>query len=84
LRAERLRQDPARDQARMLALQGYWREYLKLRAERGGEDAALAELRWLVEELRVSTFAQELRTREAVSPKRLAKLVEGLRSERRA
>ncbi|MEO7756013.1 MAG: DUF3418 domain-containing protein, partial [Dokdonella sp.] len=79
LRAERLRQDPAKDQARMLALQGYWRDYLKLRAERGGEDAELAELRWLVEELRVSTFAQELRTSESVSPKRLAKLVETLR-----
>ncbi len=79
LRAERLRQDPAKDQARMLALQGYWRDYLKLRAERGGEDAELTELRWLVEELRVSTFAQELRTAESVSPKRLAKLVELLR-----
>jgi ATP-dependent helicase HrpA len=78
LRAERLRQDPARDQARMLGVQLYWREYLKLRAGQGGE-AALAELRWLVEELRVSTFAQELRTAEPVSPKRLAKLVESLR-----
>ena len=78
LRAERLRQDPARDQARMLGVQLYWREYLKLRASRG-DDAALAELRWLVEELRVSTFAQELRTAEPVSPKRLAKLVESLR-----
>jgi ATP-dependent helicase HrpA len=79
LRAERLRQDPARDQARMLGVQLYWREYLKLRATRGDE-AALEELRWLVEELRVSTFAQELRTAETVSPKRLAKLVEGLRA----
>jgi len=79
LRAERLRQDPARDQARMLAVQLYWRDYLKLRAERGG-DPALDELRWLVEELRVSTFAQELRTAESVSPKRLAKVVEGLRT----
>jgi ATP-dependent helicase HrpA len=79
LRAERLRQDPVRDQARMLGIQLYWREYLKLRAERGGEDADLAELRWLVEELRVSTFAQELRTAESVSPKRLAKLLESLR-----
>ncbi|MFM2287109.1 MAG: ATP-dependent helicase HrpA, partial [Pseudomonadota bacterium] len=79
LRAERLRQDPARDQARMLGLQGYWRDYLKLRAERG-EDAMLAELRWAIEELRVSTFAQELRTAEPVSPKRIAKLVEGLRA----
>jgi len=79
LRAERLRQDPARDQARMLGVQLYWREYLKLRATRG-DAAALEELRWLVEELRVSTFAQELRTAETVSPKRLAKLVEGLRA----
>ena len=79
LRAERLRQDPARDQARMLTVQLYWRDYLKLRAARG-DDSALAELRWLIEELRVSTFAQELRTAEPVSPKRLAKLVEGLRA----
>ena len=78
LRAERLRQDPARDQARMLAVQLYWRDYLKLRAGQG-DNPALAELRWLIEELRVSTFAQELRTAEPVSPKRLAKLVEGLR-----
>jgi ATP-dependent helicase HrpA len=83
LRAERLRQDPARDQSRMLALQGYWRDYLKLRAERGG-DAGLGELRWAIEELRVSTFAQELRTAEPASPKRVAKLIEGLRASRRA
>ena len=79
LRAERLRHDPARDQARMLAVQLYWRDYLKLRAERG-DDPALDELRWLIEELRVSTFAQELKTAATVSPKRLAKLVEGLRA----
>ncbi|RYD14001.1 MAG: ATP-dependent RNA helicase HrpA [Lysobacteraceae bacterium] len=78
LRAERLRQDPARDQARMLGVQLYWRDFLSLRASRG-DDAALHELRWLIEELRVSTFAQELRTAESVSPKRLAKLVESLR-----
>ncbi|HEY0178585.1 MAG TPA: ATP-dependent RNA helicase HrpA, partial [Dokdonella sp.] len=79
LRAERLRQDPARDQARMLAVQGYWREYLKRRAARGGDDAELSALRWLIEELRVSTFAQELGTTEPVSPKRIAKLIESLR-----
>ena len=79
LRAERLRQDPARDQARMLGVQLYWRDYLKLRAARGADGAQLDELRWLVEELRVSTFAQELRTPEPVSPKRLSKLVEALR-----
>ena len=60
LRAERLRQDATRDQARMLTVRGYWREYLKLHAARGERDDRLAELRWLIEELRVSVFAQEL------------------------
>ncbi len=78
LRAERLRQDPARDQARMLGVQRYWREVLKRRNDTGVDAAALDELRWLVEELRVSVFAQELRTPEPVSPKRLAKALEAL------
>jgi ATP-dependent helicase HrpA len=82
LRAERLRQDATRDQARMLTVRGYWRDYLTLKASRGGEDTALAELRWLIEELRVSLFAQELKTAETVSPKRLSKLIETLRAER--
>ena len=76
LRAERLRQDATRDQARMLTVRGYWRDYLKLRAGRDSDGrVALEELRWLIEELRVSLFAQELGTAEPVSPKRLAALV---------
>jgi ATP-dependent helicase HrpA len=88
LRAERLRQDATRDQARMLTVRGYWRDYLKLRAARGGSyagsggntpaDNGLDDLRWLIEELRVSLFAQELKTAEPVSPKRLAALVSKL------
>ena len=76
LRAERLRQDPAKDQQRMLQVLPYWREYLNHRA--GGSDG-LDELRWLIEEWRVSLFAQELKTAEPVSPKRLAKSLETVR-----
>jgi ATP-dependent helicase HrpA len=32
---------------------------------------AIAEVRWMVEELRVSLFAQQLGTRQAVSAKRI-------------
>ncbi|HET9033905.1 MAG TPA: ATP-dependent RNA helicase HrpA [Dokdonella sp.] len=78
LRGERLRQDPARDQARMLNVHTYWREYLKRRSSGDADPAALDELRWLIEELRVSVFAQELRTAEPVSPKRLARAVAAL------
>jgi len=75
LRAERLRQDPAKDQQRMLQVAPYWRAFLQHRA--AGTDApALAELRWLIEEWRVSLFAQELKTAEPVSAKRLARTLE--------
>ncbi|MHB1273407.1 MAG: ATP-dependent RNA helicase HrpA [Rhodanobacter sp.] len=77
LRAERLRQDPAKDQQRMLQVMPYWREYLQHRA--AGTDAQdLAELCWLIEEWRVSLFAQELKTAEPVSAKRLARALAAL------
>ncbi|HEX7815327.1 ATP-dependent RNA helicase HrpA [Dyella sp.] len=76
LRGERLRQDPTRDQQRMLQVLAYWRHYLDFRAEGVGP---LDELRWLIEEWRVSLFAQELKTAEPVSIKRLGKAVETLR-----
>ncbi|RAO78339.1 ATP-dependent RNA helicase HrpA [Dyella jiangningensis] len=75
LRAERLRQDPAKDQQRMLQVLPFWRDYLKHRA--AGTDA-LDELRWLIEEWRVSLFAQELKTAEPVSAKRLTRALEAL------
>ncbi|HEU4669390.1 MAG TPA: ATP-dependent RNA helicase HrpA [Dyella sp.] len=75
LRAERLRQDPAKDQQRMLQVLPYWRAYLNHRAE--GRDG-LEELRWLIEEWRVSLFAQELKTAEPVSAKRLARALEAV------
>jgi ATP-dependent helicase HrpA len=49
--------------------QRYWR--LGGRAQRRGWTTALQEFRWLLEELRVSFFAQELRTPQPVSVKRL-------------
>ncbi len=80
LRGERLRQDPIKDQARMLELIQF-REALD-DARRRGIDArpAWQALRWALEDLRVSLFAQELGTRETVSAKRLAKLLEQARA----
>ena len=79
LRAERLRQDPARDRQRLSQVTPYWREVLQRRAG-GAHDDALDTLRWLVEEWRVSLFAQELKTAEPVSAKRLARALDALRS----
>jgi len=44
---------------------------------------ALAELRWMIEEYRVSLFAQELKTMMKVSDKRLAEQLEAARVEAR-
>jgi len=75
LRLDKLRADPARDAARLAELKPQEQRYWRLVAERkGAVDERMQELRWLLEELRVSFFAQELRTPQPVSVKRLDKL----------
>ncbi|EER60058.1 ATP-dependent helicase HrpA [Acidovorax delafieldii 2AN] len=75
LRLDKYRADPARDAARLAELRPQEQRYWRLVAERKGHvDARMQELRWLLEELRVSFFAQELRTPQPVSVKRLDKL----------
>ena len=77
VRIEKLRNNPARD-AQLMAdwksLAGPWeREWIAM--QRGGViDNQLEEFRWLLEELRVSLFAQELKTPMPVSVKRLQKI----------
>ena len=74
LRLEKWRVDPARDTARMAELKPLEQRYWRLVAERkGATDARMQEFRWLLEEMRVSFFAQELRTPQPVSVKRLEK-----------
>ena len=75
LRLEKYRVDPARDALRMTELKPLEQKYWRLLSERKGQaDARMLELRWLLEELRVSFFAQELRTPQPVSVKRLEKV----------
>ncbi|TRZ69317.1 MAG: DUF3418 domain-containing protein, partial [Rhodocyclaceae bacterium] len=82
LKAATLRLDKARvDAARDLRLMGEWlslgKPFERERTARGGvSDPSLEEFRWLLEELRVALFAQELRTPSPVSVKRLQKMWE--------
>jgi ATP-dependent helicase HrpA len=74
LRLDKYRADPARDAARLTELRPQEQRYWRLVAERkGAVDERMQEFRWLLEELRVSFFAQELRTPQPVSVKRLDK-----------
>ncbi|MCX7563396.1 ATP-dependent RNA helicase HrpA [Xanthomonadaceae bacterium XH05] len=77
-RAERALRDPARDQARMLELAPFVAALNKVRGTPTFADPRWQALRWDLEELRVSLFAQELGTAVPVSVKRLARQLETL------
>jgi ATP-dependent helicase HrpA len=75
LRLDKWRADPARDSARLAELRPLEQRWARRVAElRGAGHARLDDYRWLLEELRISFFAQELRTPQPVSAKRLDKL----------
>ena len=79
VRLEKLRADPARDArqfAQMQVLQQTWQR--KLSAQQGNVESKVEEFGWLLQELRVSLFAQELKTPVIVSVKRLQKMWEAL------
>jgi len=73
-RAERLPLAAARDRERMAEIAGIqsrWEERIAATEAAGREDPRLDEIRWMLEELRVSLFAQQLRTPYPVSVKRI-------------
>ena len=78
VRLEKLRTDPARD----VRLMAEWQQAAApwQRTQKGGArgNPKMQEYRWLLEELRVSLFAQELRTPMPVSAKRLQKVWESM------
>ena len=83
LRLEKYSGNPARDAAReadIQELEQMWQEKTDGLVKQGlpvSDD--LAAFRWMIEELRVSLFAQELKTPYPVSVKRLLKEWEGLK-----
>jgi len=79
LRIDKLKADPARDAKQSADLLPLAQQYQRAVSQRGGvADARLVEFRWLLEELRISLFAQELRTPMPVSVKRLHKVWESM------
>ncbi|MGV0129281.1 ATP-dependent RNA helicase HrpA [Burkholderia gladioli] len=79
MRIDKLKADAARDARQLAEFAPLNQQYLRALSQRGGAaDARLTEFRWLLEELRISLFAQELRTPMPVSVKRLHKVWESL------
>ncbi|WP_225763090.1 ATP-dependent RNA helicase HrpA [Stenotrophomonas sp. Marseille-Q4652] len=79
LRAERAKRDPPRDQARMLELKPFLDALEDAQARGLQQRPQWQALRWDIEELRVSLFAQELGGKSGVSAKKLAQRVAALR-----
>ncbi|MFC5570585.1 ATP-dependent RNA helicase HrpA [Lysobacter yangpyeongensis] len=79
LRGERALRDPTRDQSRMLELGPFADALAEAEAEGVAGQPEWQALRWDLEELRVSLFAQELGARGGVSPKKLAQRLASLR-----
>jgi ATP-dependent helicase HrpA len=76
LRLEKLRTTATRDQQQLHELQAVhddWQQRWQAANEKAVVDQRLEEIRWMLEEFRVSLFAQELKTAHAVSAKRIRK-----------
>ncbi len=81
VRLEKLRADPARDAKLMAEWTQAASAFLRASKDRlagKNTDPKLVEFRWMLEELRVSLYAQELRTPMPVSAKRLQKVWESM------
>ena len=81
LRLDKLKADHLRDARLMAEYAPLWTNYERraiVLAKQGVVDPQVEQFRWMLEELRVQLFAQELRTPAPVSSKRLQKMWEGL------
>ena len=74
MRLDKMRADAERDASRLTELRPLEQRWQRRLVElKGAQHGRMDEYRWLLEELRVSLFAQELRTPQPVSAKRLDK-----------
>ncbi len=76
-RLEKIQSNPERDRQSRLQVQPFWDDY-KQRSrqleQQNRHSEQLLDFRWMIEEFRISLFAQEIRTRAPVSAKRLKKV----------
>lgn len=82
-RLEKMAVDPHRDRAQMLKVeqvQQAWRQWLNKLPPARRDDEDVADIRWMIEELRVSFFAQQLGTPYPISDKRILQAMEQVAS----
>ena len=75
-RFEKMAREMGNERTFLAAIEGCWEQYESLKAQheqQGIFDLELQNYRWMIEELRVSWFAQKLGTAMTISEKRLNK-----------
>ncbi len=78
-RIDRLRRDPERDREGIAIIRRLSERYRQLTQQHDDDELAeLADFPWMLQELRISLFAQPMKTRMPVSEKRLQKKLEKL------
>ncbi len=82
LRITKLAENPRRDQLSMASVEQMrqaWQELVSAVGPDRAADADIVEIRWMLEELRVSYFAQEVGTAYPVSEKRILRAIAAVR-----
>lgn len=76
-RLEKLAENPSKDRALRVQVQPLWDRWKNKGKSATGDKEKLRDYRWLLEEFRISLFAQELGTARPASAKRLEELWNG-------
>jgi ATP-dependent helicase HrpA len=74
LRLQKLQLDPAKDEAKAVKIRHFWHNYQNALKNQVSVSAAWQDFRWVLEELKVSIFAQELKTAYPISIQKVEKI----------
>jgi len=77
MRLDKLVDSPVGDEKKLQLLQPFLQEFRRLQksVDSGADNVDIIKLRWMLEEYRVSLFAQPMKTAMPVSPKRIEKQI---------
>jgi ATP-dependent helicase HrpA len=78
-RIDKTEQDSKQVDRALPLIRDLWQAYLLLEQHAEGTDQ-LQQLRWMIEEFRISSFAQPMKTRRPVSEHKIRKLIDEIRS----
>ena len=77
-RIDKIERDPAPADKLLPLVRELWQTYLDLESSQTGDAHKLEQLRWMIEEFRISCFAQPMKTRMPVSETKIRRVIDSL------